>query len=97
MPRQSVDESIRCFVRLWPRAKTGSNISITRRELVRRDCVFVTNISATKEYSAEMLSIRARLKFRKGTSRPWIDGWVLGLTFAFGFVVVAWLAFSSAR
>lgn len=71
MPRQSAVFSISCLIRFWPRVKTGSKISMTFFEACWTD--LAANISVMKEYSADMLSRRARLKFLKGTSRPCMD------------------------
>ena len=66
MPRQSALLDMRSVVRVCPRAKVGAKMAAQRRDM--RGKVSVVKKLVRKEYSAQMLSIRARLKERKGVS-----------------------------
>ena len=71
MPRQSKLVETRSVTRDWPREKVGSKMEAQRRDICAK--VSVEKNSVRKEYSAQMLSIRARLKERKGVSMEWVD------------------------
>ena len=66
MPRQSKLAEMRSAARDWPSVKVGSKMEAQRRDICVK--VSVEKNSVRKEYSAQMLSIRARLKERKGVS-----------------------------
>ena len=54
-----------------PREKVGSKMEAQRRDMAAKESL--AKNSVRKEYSAERLSIRARLKERKGVSIWWAD------------------------
>ena len=66
MPRQSWLVVTRSARRDWPRAKVGSKTPEQRLDIWAK--VSVEKNSVRKEYSADRLSRRARLKDRKGVS-----------------------------
>ena len=66
IPRQSKLLLTRSMARVCPRAKVGSKMEAQRRDIRVKESLLKNSVR--KEYSAEMLSIKARLKERKGVS-----------------------------